>query len=100
MSDVLPELQIGPQHFTRHLNPAVENEGDCPGCKRIRVWAESAYSRGYMRGEHDKENNLRLTREALKKEQEERWEDNARLTADLLAAEARIEQLEKELHGD
>jgi hypothetical protein len=53
-----------------------------------------------MRGEHDKENNLRLTREALKKEQEERWEDNARLTADLLAAEARIEQLEKELHGD
>lgn len=73
----------------------VSEAADCPGCKRLRTWAESAWARGRIAGQDGNASIALQVTAALAAEKEAHAATNARLTEALMAAEAQLERLQK-----
>lgn len=68
-------------------------KAECLGCKRLRVWAESAWRRGHMMGLDENKRIAKVATEALAEEREAHAATNARLTELLLAVEEERDRL-------
>ncbi len=67
-------------------------EDGCESYKRVRAWAESAWSRGHSMGMSENRRIASAAMEDLAREKEEHAKTNARLTELLLAVEEELDR--------
>lgn len=73
--------------------PPVAADG-CAKCQILRVYANSAWQRGFRMGRIENERIARDAQIALAREREAHADTNTRLSEALLAAEAEVERLQ------
>ena len=73
-----------------------ENSDNCPGCRLLREWNKTAWARGHLVGMAENARIARDAEAALAAEKQAHADTNARMTEELMAAEAEIERLKAE----
>lgn len=79
--------------MSRELVSCVTDQ--CPSCAKLRTWAETAYSRGWNSCDGSNKWVVKEATEALRIERGGRFEDNSRLTEEILRLEEELERLKK-----